>query len=179
MTASIPQDTVQRKKHYKICTLWVHDENFSRQDVVLNVAKFTECGIEAGSLTWVAAINPTTAVRDFQSNIGLAKETGSPGQRRGSVTEQLISKQDISNDDDELFIDENGAKVEDARRLDTERYYVFLAEDMSAEMKAKSPALHISLSSHVANVFGFRSRMQVAVSAVSIPQGVSSYRHFM
>ena len=151
--------------------MWVHEENFSKEDVIFNASKFSECGIEAGSLAWVAAVKSTTAVRDFQSTTGPSKENGTPSQRRGSIPGQLKAQQDILKESDELLIDENGTEVEGDRPLDTDRYYVFLAQDASSEMKAKSSTLQISLSSNIANVFGFRRGMQVAVSAVSELRG--------
>ena len=176
MNATVPQHVTQRQRPYKICPLWVHEENFSRQDVIFNATKFTDCGIELGSLAWIAAVDAKTAVRDFQTVVAAPKESEASGQRRGSTSGLSKSKQDFSRGDDELCIDENGANVEGGRQLDMGRYYVFLADDMSAEMKAKNPTLQISLSSHVANVFGFRRGMQVAVSAVSEPREMSGYQ---
>ncbi|KAL9089964.1 MAG: hypothetical protein Q9165_005493 [Trypethelium subeluteriae] len=165
MAETISQDATKKERPYKICTLWVHEENFARGDVIFNASKFAECGIKTGSLARIVAVQAATAVRDFQSTATLPKENGASGKSRNSTTEHSQTAQDVSSGADELFIDENGIKVEGGRRLDTEQCYVFMAEDTSVEMKAKSPTLHVSLSSHVANVFGFRRGMQVAVSS--------------
>ncbi|KAF2240040.1 hypothetical protein EV356DRAFT_438368 [Viridothelium virens] len=165
MAETIPQDATKKARPYKICTLWVHEESFSRGDVIFNASKFAECGIETGSLARIVAVQAATAVRDFQSTTTPVKENGTSGQRRSSTSGLSQAAQDVSRGADDLFIDENGVKVEGGRRLDVEQCYVFMAEDASAEMKTKSPTLHVSLSSHVANVFGFRRGMQVAVSS--------------
>ena len=178
MAVTTSQDERKTQRPFKICTLWVHEENFSKEDIVFNASKFVECAIQAGSLARIIAIKPATAVRDFQNTNDLTNEDEAPNPRRGSASGLCKPKQDIFHEIDEPFYDENGAKVEDGRLLDFGRYYVFMAEDASSELKTKSPTLQISLSAQVAAVFGFRRGMQVAVSAVSAPRTLRASKVF-
>ncbi|EAT83859.1 hypothetical protein SNOG_08691 [Parastagonospora nodorum SN15] len=51
----------------KVCTLWTHDDNFSRDDIVFNSEKFPEIPTTTGTLLQIVALDSNTAVRDFQS----------------------------------------------------------------------------------------------------------------
>ncbi|KAI9667967.1 MAG: vacuolar membrane-associated protein iml1 [Bathelium mastoideum] len=175
MAVTTPQSATKRSRPFKFCTLWVHEESFSRADVIFNASKFAECAIEPGSLARIVATQPTTSVRDFSNTGGPTSEDEPSTQRYEGASGRSKSRLDIFQGVDELFYDENGVKVEDSRRLDLDRYYVFMAKDTSAEIKSKSPMLQISLSSNVANVFGFRRGMQVAVSAAEESSHTASH----
>src|SRR6266702_2904302 len=66
----------------KICTLWTHDENFSRDEVVFNIDKFVELPIAYGSLARILALKQT-AVRDFKTT----PKTSSVDPRQSKVGE--------------------------------------------------------------------------------------------
>jgi len=170
----------------KICTLWTHDDNFSREDIVFNGDKFPELPVAPGSLLQIVAINGGTAVRDFQgktsntqirafqataesaiTNPGLGGDT--KRDRRGSIT---------------ITIDENGVPVPGGREIDTGKAYIFVSKPLPADLKAKhtnlqvscvqnvltpwlSPA-QVSIAEKIAKVFGFRNRMQIIVTEVSL-----------
>ncbi|TKA63768.1 hypothetical protein B0A49_09557 [Cryomyces minteri] len=136
----------------KVCTLWVHEDNFSKEDAVFNVGCFPDGSITTGSLVQVVAVKEATAVRDFQPATGKPHKDGSSGvKKEGSAVksapgDSIQKKHDSSGP---VVLGENGTSLE---------------SDISPEMKAKHPGLQISLSRTIANLFGFRSRMQVLVS---------------
>jgi hypothetical protein len=166
----------------KICTLWTHDDNFSKQDIVFNGDRFPELPTAHGTLLQIVAIDSGTAVRDFQSTAKSAQpdaaqtqdaeppkdsgEVGPSGRgRRGSIT---------------VTIGENGSKIPGGRDIDVEKTYVFAVAALPADLKTKhanlqvsSPSLlhghmltsaQVSISERIARVFGFRNRMQVIVT---------------
>ncbi|KZM26823.1 intracellular signal transduction [Ascochyta rabiei] len=149
----------------KICTLWTHDENFSRDDVVFNSDRFPELPITPGSLLQIVAVNPGTAVRDFSSSTKVpphdsaqakaesvskdAAETQSRRSRRGSFSKT---------------IDENGSIVPGGRDIDTEKTYIFAPKPLPHDLKPKHTNLQISIAEKIAKVFGFRNRMQVIIT---------------
>ncbi|KAL5118100.1 vacuolar membrane-associated protein iml1 [Pleosporales sp. CAS-2024a] len=148
----------------KSCTLWTHDDNFSRDDIVFNADKFPEISTAPGTLLQIVALEAGTAVRDFQSSAKgpqldahQAKDAASaraahslPGRsRRGSVT---------------IAFDENGSSYPGAQDVGTERAYIFAVGSLSADLKSKYANLQISISERIAKVFGFRNRMQVIVA---------------
>lgn len=151
----------------KICTLWTHDENFSRDDVVFNSDKFPELPSAPGSLLQIVAINSGTAVRDFSSankaplhdaahaktepSSKDATDSQSRKSRRGSFT---------------ITIDEKGSTIPGGREVDTGKTYIFASKPLPQDLKSKHANLQISLTEKIAKVFGFRNRMQVVITEV-------------
>lgn len=134
---NLKQARVQR-----VCTLWTHDDNFSRDEIVFNGEKFPELPTTLGSLLQIVAINSNTAVRDFQSasknkQDGGKKDIGTESQskrsRRGSNT---------------ITIDENGSTIPGGRDIDTEKAYVFVSKTLPADLKSKHPNLQVSCVTH-------------------------------
>jgi hypothetical protein len=139
--------SVKRTRVQKVCTLWIHDENFSRDDVVFNGDKFSELPATPGSLIQILGLKQVTSVRDFQSTNthttakdvtqtkadNSSKEsthaTHSRRTRRGSVIQTL---------------DENGQPIQGGRDVDSEKSYIFVAKPMPADLKSKHPNLHVS-----------------------------------
>lgn len=154
----------------KICTLWTHDENFSRDDVVFNSDKFPELPNEPGSLLQIVAINTGTAVRDFSSTPKAPSHD--PGPARG---------ENMSKDAADAYsrkarrgsfsrtIDENGSVAQTGRDIDMDKTYIFTSKPLPHDLKAKHANLQVSIAEKIAKVFGFRNRMQVVISEVRIP----------
>lgn len=138
--------SVAKPRVQKICTLWTHDDNFSREDIVFNGDKFPELPVAPGSLLQIVAINSGTAVRDFQGNTSNTQmrafqamadvtpknvDLGSHAKRdrRGSIT---------------ITIDENGMPVPGGREVNTEKAYIFVAKPLPTDLKAKHTNLQVS-----------------------------------
>jgi hypothetical protein len=139
--------SVKRTRVQKVCTLWVHDENFSRDDVLFNSDKFSELPATPGSLIQILGLKQVTSVRDFQSTNPLTSvkdvtqtKTDSSSResthashsrrtRRGSVI---------------LTLDENGQPIQGGRDVDSEKSYIFVAKPMPADLKSKQPNLQVS-----------------------------------
>lgn len=149
--------------------LLLHDESFSKEDVVVNTDHFQEFGFAAGSVAQIMSFRHRTAVRDFQN----------AGHQRDSVrvtdVERKVSKRTTRPSD-----------KRGSREGDPHEAYVCVVKEATAEQKKTQPRLEvciifsrvllvlhadirkISLSATVAKMFGFRNRMQVMVSAVRI-----------
>ncbi|KAK5147732.1 hypothetical protein LTR04_000777, partial [Oleoguttula sp. CCFEE 6159] len=127
----------------KVCTLWVHEDNFSKEDAVFNVGYFPD-GITIGSLVQVVAVKEPTAVHDLQPATGKPHEDGSSGvKKEGSAFssapgDSIQKKHDSSAPD---VLGESGTPLESVRTFDPQNCYVFVVQDMSSEMKAKHPGL--------------------------------------
>ncbi|OCL07076.1 hypothetical protein AOQ84DRAFT_389755 [Glonium stellatum] len=150
----------------KTCTLWIHDENFSKDEVVFNVDKFTEVPIASGSLARILALKQTTAVRDFQTTLKTAsvdsRQPKADEAQRGSIPETRLKK--ARRHSVTITLDENGIPIPGGRDVDPQKSYVFVTKLMSQEQKAKYPNLQVSISETIAKVFGFRNRMQIVVT---------------
>ncbi|OCK83599.1 hypothetical protein K432DRAFT_321990 [Lepidopterella palustris CBS 459.81] len=150
----------------KICTLWTHDDNLSKDEVVFNVDKFAELSISFGTLARIIALKQSTAVRDFQAPLkpssGDQRQTASAEIQKGPVPESQIRK--ARRHSVTITLDENGASIQGSRDVDLQKSYVFVTKQMTPEQKSKYPNLQISISETIAKVFGFRNRMQVIVT---------------
>ena len=129
----------------KICALWTHDENFSRDEVVFNIDKFVELPIASGSLARILAIKQTTAVRDFQT----ALKTSPVDPRQSKVDEvqrDLVPETEPKKAPRRsvtITLDENGVAIQGSRDVDPQKSYVFVTKPMSPEQKAKHPNLQV------------------------------------
>ncbi|KAF1919762.1 hypothetical protein BDU57DRAFT_442865 [Ampelomyces quisqualis] len=156
----------QKPRVQRVCTLWTHDDNFSRDETVFNGDKFPELPTAPGTLLQIVAIESGTAARPFQSTANktrpqpsqvqsedVGREYGVNGlpkrSRRGSII---------------VTIDENGSSSAGGRDIDEENAYVFSVKTLSADLKSKHANLQVSISETIARVFGLRNRMQVIVT---------------
>jgi hypothetical protein len=131
----------------KVCTLWTHDENFSKEDVVYNAEKFPELPSTPGSLLQILALNHATAVRDFQATAkSNAKENGSAkNDNSGNDTSRDTHSRRSRKAELKITIDENGSLIRGGRDVDPEKSYIFLAKPMPADLKSKHPNLQVCL----------------------------------
>ena len=135
--------------------LWVHDDGFSRDEVVLNLSLFPE--VKAGEAMAIVGLKMDSNVRDFQERRqGSMHDSdnlsaGIPRERSTPTPKSPVSAG--PNSDSKL--DGNLGKR-----------YLFLAQDMSQEMKAKHPNLEVSVAKHIADVFCLKHRSSVILSTV-------------
>lgn len=143
MSKSVP--SIKQTRVQKVCTLWTHDDSFSREDIIFNGEKFPEIRVRPGSLLQIVAINPGTAVRDFQptakntqteaaqargeyANRDNGGDSYSKRSRRGSLT---------------ITVDENGSTLLGGREVDVEKAYIFAPKPLPADLKAKHANLQV------------------------------------
>jgi hypothetical protein len=154
-----------------VCTLWTHDDNFSRDDVVFNSDKFVELPATSGSLIQVIALKHGTSVRDFQTvSKHPPKDAGQAGAQESSKTtiSEPYSRKRNRRGSIKVTIDENGSVIHESREVDLEQSYVFVAKPFPVDLKSKHPNLQISIAEKIAKVFGLRNRVQVIVTLVSV-----------
>ena len=150
----------------KVCTLWTHDENFSRDDIVFNSEKFPELQAAPGTLLQIVAINSTTTTRDFSSSVkhdGTHIRTDTQPKDAAEAQPRQSRRGSFSR-----INDENGSTVPGAHNIDAEKTYIFASKPLPHDLKAKHANLQISVAEKIAKVFGFRNRMQVVITEVRI-----------
>lgn len=161
--------SAKRTRVQKVCTLWTHDDNFSKDDVVFNGEKFLELPAPVGSLVQVIALKHGTAVRDFQSNPQAAGKDAS--QTKGSdfsrKTVRSSHTRRSRRGSVRITFDENGSIIHEGREVDPEKSYTFVAKPFPVDLKSKHSNLQVSIAERIAKVFGLRNRIQVIVTLVS------------
>ncbi|KAJ5934470.1 Winged helix-turn-helix transcription repressor DNA-binding [Penicillium verhagenii] len=137
------------------CTLWVHDEMFSREDILLNPSAFGESGIQVGD---VVEILPVRASGDIIHST-LKPDAGAKTARDGHVDLNL------------------GSQSESTSKFKTpfQSRCLFVVKPLPQDVKTRHPKLEISVTSSVANIFGFKNRTQVTLSIVDREQCAASH----
>lgn len=135
------------------CVIWVHDEVFSKEEVVLNLDLFPD--VKAGDLMAIVPVKTDSAVRDFQDKT----------QKKDSENLATSMQRERSGSNPHSPIHLNGTDTK--HDLDKGKRYLFLAKDMSKEMKAKHQGLEVSVAKSIADVFCFKHRSNVLLTLVS------------
>jgi len=136
---SKPASSPHSARVQKVCTLWTHDDNFSRDEIIFNGEKFPELPTSAGALLQIVAIHADHTVRDFH--------TGSKSQSQDAThfeADALHKDSNIDNhpkrnrrDSITITIDENGSTIPGGREIDAEKAYVFVPKPLPADLKTK------------------------------------------
>jgi hypothetical protein len=128
----------------KICILWTHDDNFSREDIVFNGEKFPELPTDPGSLLQIVAIQTDDTIRDFHAGPKSTQHDAkskveSIAKSSGADAHQKRNRRDSIT----ITIDENGSTIPGGRDIDDEKAYVFVPKALSADLKSKYPNLQV------------------------------------
>lgn len=145
MSKSVVSDRHTRVQ--KICTLWTHDDNFSRDDVVFNGEKFPELPTTPGSLIQIIALKHTSAVRDFQTTAKNAPKEASQARGDDSSRDTLpdTHSRRSRRGSVKIMLDENGSPIQGGRDVDMEKSYIFVAKPLPNDLKSKHSNLQVSL----------------------------------
>jgi DEP domain-containing protein 5 len=130
--------------------LWIHDDGFSSEDVLINDAILEGLGVREGDLVRISPAAETSDVRDFQS-----PDAELPASRRNTGP---------------------GTTVDSGRSRDDQ--YLCIIKFASTEFKAKHANLQISIKSTIATAFGFRPRSHVHIVPASFDDCTASHVEF-
>lgn len=117
-----------------LCSLSIHDENLTKEDVVINLALFHGSDVKAGTLMQLTAL---------KGNI----ETNVHGVKSQNAMQKSTTAVDVQ-----------------AANVDRNRHHVFSAKAMSEEMLLKQPQVQISISRRLEHASGFEKGSQVLIS---------------
>ena len=138
----------------RVCVLWNHDEGFFKDEVVINLDLFPD--VKAGELLAITASK--TDARDFQDKAQISKKDVE------NVANALQRERSNSNPRSPGRINDAHPKHD----VDLGKRYLFIAKDMTKDMKAKQPTLQVSVAKHIADLFCLKNRSNVRITMVSI-----------
>ena len=147
----------------RLCSLWIHDDNFSKDQVLLNLALFPRGTVKAGDLIQVVPQGSGTENKDYEHRHDAGP--GVKGSHRGGEDDEETPGKESSTHSLEASAKEESA-FSSGKESDASARYVFKAKEMGSELLSRNPTLQISISSTIASAFGFKNRAQVMVSAV-------------
>lgn len=139
----------------RVCVLWHHDEGFSKEEVILNLDLFPD--VKAGELLAILSLRTEPVVRDFQEKAQTFKKDVD------NLATAMQRDPSNSNSRGAGPSNDNDAKQD----VDLGKRYLFIAKDMSKEMKAKHPKLEVSVAKHITDLFCLKHRSNVLITTVS------------
>jgi len=115
----------------RLCTLWVHDDSFSKRPVIFNKALLASQGqaVQQGTLLKVVRVAAGVAVHDFQATDDPPKSAHSSDQASNEPlpdTVQPSGLQEVSQ--------VNGAR----------KHLVFVLEELDSDVLRKHPSLQVA-----------------------------------
>jgi hypothetical protein len=142
----------------RLCNLWIHDDVFSKDEVVLNLDLFPD--IKAGDLMAIVALKTDSGVREFQDQTSSSKvDLASLGSARPRERSSSNPKSPV------------GSAADTKQDLELGKRYMFIARDMPKELKAKHTSLEVSVAKNIADVFSFKHRSNVLLTSVCLHVG--------
>ena len=135
----------------EIASLWIHDETFSKDEVLVNPDTFQHVRLTAGDLVQIVALKAALEVRDFEKS----------SETSVSDNDDALDSEDTRGDEENTGLASGHGGSFD---VDDNTKYFFIAKPFPPDLKAKHPSLQVSLNGSIASIFGFRSRAQVVVS---------------
>ena len=130
----------------RLCTLWVHDDNFSKEEVILDTSLFPPDTLRAGCLAEVVAAGSRITSRDFQDVAERAAENDCRSGKAGGLASVASLDAEVdpsSGNSTPVPVDDRRLAPEDTQELDRQNRYVFLVKDMSKDQKTKHPKLQV------------------------------------
>ncbi|KAL4964659.1 GTPase-activating protein IML1 [Aspergillus stella-maris] len=149
------------------CSLWVHDEMFSKDEILFNQAAFSDTGVRDGD---VIEILPARAMGE-----GYGYGYGSGG---GSVKGESMRSRSMRDRHGHGETETGSSPRSHAMakfRTPLQTRCLFVAKPLPQEISGRQPKLEISVTSSVANIFGFKNRSTVYISIVERAQCAASH----
>ena len=137
------------------CTLWVHDEMFSREEILLNQSAFGESGVQVGDVVEILPVRPS-----------------------GDTAHSTLKPEAATKTARESHGDINSTSASDSTskfKTPLQNRCLFVVKPLPQDIKTRHPKLEVSVTSSVANIFGFKNRTQVSLSIVDREQCSASH----
>ena len=134
------------------CSLWVHDETFSREEILFNQTAFSDTGVKAGDIIEILPVR-SSSVDATHTELGSR-----------SVRDSFIDSSSTLHSD-----------MASKFKTPLQSRCLFMAKPLPQEIKSRNPKLEISVTSSIANTFGLKNRSQVTISIVDRAQCAASH----
>ncbi|KAJ5701801.1 Winged helix-turn-helix transcription repressor DNA-binding [Penicillium malachiteum] len=137
------------------CTLWVHDEMFAREDILLNPSAFGESGVQIGDVVEILPVRAPgdTTQSSLKPDVALKPPRDSHADLSSNSQSDSTSK----------------------FKTPLQSRCLFVVKPLPQDVKMRHPKLEVSVTASVANIFGFKNRTQVVLSIVDRDQCAASH----
>ncbi|GAB7338877.1 hypothetical protein MBLNU457_5562t1 [Dothideomycetes sp. NU457] len=155
-------------------TVEFHDEAFSRENVLISCEHIPGCTLSTGTLARVAAFRSNVAPTDFQ-NVDDNNSANAAPSRPSSRADDDNGPRTASRSTRQTARNSRGNESQVHNFTDMTKSLVFVVSALSAEQKAKRPALQISLHMSLKHVLGFSNRQQVVITPTDSGSSTASF----
>ncbi|KAK4999362.1 hypothetical protein LTR28_013393, partial [Elasticomyces elasticus] len=125
-----------QKRFEAVCTLWLHDDGFSKEDVLISLERVPELPFELGSLAQITAIEQNTAVMDHASGSNVEAHVSASANE--GVTAKTAA---AANNSNSRKIHVESADFSGGRTAQHEKSYVFVMKGLNQDQRSKQSAL--------------------------------------
>ena len=149
-----------QKLHRRQVTVWAHDDNFSKDEVLVAPDIFGEDNLPPGTLVEMVVVKPSANPRDACGIVDVvSKDSESATLRSASSTANRYAEEPGPRSVPPKISLQSGALEVDPRTR-----YCFVAKCMPSEIRASHPTLQVSITMSIANTFGYRQKPQAVIS---------------
>lgn len=136
------------------CTLWVHDETFSREEILFNQTAFSDTGVSAGDVVEILHARHTAdGAHSLKADLGSKSLRDSHAKSSSTLHLDALSK----------------------FKTPLQSRCLFVVKPLPQDIKTRHPKLELSVTTSIANIFGFKNRDTVYVSIVDRAQCSASH----
>ncbi|KAB8263816.1 hypothetical protein BDV32DRAFT_146120 [Aspergillus pseudonomiae] len=136
------------------CSLWVHDETFSKEEILFNQAAFIDMGVEVGDVIEILPARcPGDGTHSAKADLGSRSLRDSHVESSSTLHSDSMSK----------------------FKTPLQSRCLFVVKPMPQEIKTRIPKLELSVTTSIANIFGFKNRTTVHISIVDRAQCAASH----
>jgi hypothetical protein len=131
----------------QLCTLWIHDETFSKDEFLFNNSAFADSGITPGDVLEIVCVDHLAELAS-----------------RKPLSESIIEGEATTH----LGVHAKFSSPVQSRCL-------FVVKPMPQDIRQRQPKLEISVTRAVANIFGFKNGCHVMISQIERSQCSASH----
>ncbi|KAB8204660.1 Protein of unknown function DUF3608 [Aspergillus parasiticus SU-1] len=136
------------------CSLWVHDETFSKEEILFNQAAFTDMGVEVGDVIEILPARcPGDGTHSGKTDLGSRSLRDSHVESSSTLHSDSMSK----------------------FKTPLQSRCLFVVKPLPQDIKTRNPKLELSVTTSIANIFGFKNRTTVHISIVDRAQCAASH----
>lgn len=151
------------KKDFRQVTVWVHDDNFSKDEVLVAPDILAVDELPPNTLMEIVVLKPSSGHWDPRHSAELYPQTSA------SISLNRPSKALNKHCKESIPLGRRGVPPQDttqntAHVADPRTRYYFVAKPMPPEIRLKHPSLQVSITTSIANRFGYRQRDRAAIS---------------
>ena len=141
-------------------TVWMHDDNFSKDEVLVAPDIFGDDSLPPGALLEIAVLKPSAGLRDARNNV----EAVSNGSDSATFRSSSSVNKGCGEQPEPRIVPSKSPMQNETFALDPRTRYCFIAKPMPPDIRASHPMLQVSITSSIANTFGYRQRPQAVIS---------------